>query len=293
LLEPLPLGRREDGRRFGFVTGCRRCGLVFVNPMPSRVELDAFYSPDGEWGRSREASVLRDKAPATAYVAELFRPISDWMDLARPPTGRTVFEFGCGDGELLDVFQDLGWDTCGLDPGDKRAFARHRELPTIPETPTFDVTIIHHVLEHVDAPLDILHAIHRALKPDGFVLVSVPRLDTLPRHKDFRYCINPRTHIVAYSRDCMATLFALAGFDSIDLSPPADSPGDDWFTLRRLRMIGRKREPPPPPPNPLAAARKALARFHAEQPSTDGWRAALPVRLRAGLAHVERAPSRF
>jgi SAM-dependent methyltransferase len=190
---------------------------------------------------------------------------------------------------LLDALQAFGWTTYGLDPGDKRAFPRHGELIEIPNAPLFDVAIVHHVLEHVASPLTILQALNRALKPGGFLLVSVPRLDTLYRHRDVRYCINPRTHIVAYSRDCLATLFAMAGFDAIDGSPPPDAPGDDWFVLRRLRMIGRKTDSPAPPPDrPLTPAQRALAAFEAQQPAWDGWRARLPVRTRAALADMSR-----
>jgi SAM-dependent methyltransferase len=290
LLAPLPLNARPRGRRYGFITGCRRCGLLFANPQPTAERLRAFYTPDGEWGAARQQEPPRAKGSAAPYVVELFTPARHWIDPERPAPGASVFEFGCGDGELLDALQAFGWVTCGLDPGDKRAFARHRELDDIPGVPTFDVAIVHHVLEHVASPLAILQALHLALKPDGLVVVSVPRLDTLHRHRDFRYCINPRTHIVAYSRDCLATLLAFAGFDAIDGSPPPDAPADDWFVLRRLRMIGRKSDRPSPGPgHPLRSARRALAAYYAQQPAWDGWRAHLPVRTRAALAELHRS----
>jgi SAM-dependent methyltransferase len=290
LLAPLPLNSRPRGRRYGFVTGCRTCGLLFANPLPTVEHLHAFYAPDGEWGAARHREPARAKCSAERYVLELFVPARRWIDPERPAPGATVFEFGCGDGELLDALQGFGWNTCGLDPGDKRAFMRHREVHVVPDTPEFDVVIAHHVLEHVAEPLTILRGLNRALKPGGFLLVSVPRLDTLHRHRDFRYCINPRTHIVAYSRDCLATLLAHSGFDAIDGSPAADAPGGDWFVLRRLRMIGRKSERPTPPPrDPLKGARRALAAFFGQQPTPDGWQARLPVRTRAALAELHRS----
>jgi SAM-dependent methyltransferase len=286
----LPLNARPRGRRFGFVTGCRRCGLLFANPLPTPEHLHAFYTPQGEWGAARQQDAPRTKCSAAAYVRELFAPARQWIDVERPRPGAAVFEFGCGDGELLDALQDFGWTTCGLDPGDKRAFRRHRELTAVPDEPQFDVAIIHHVLEHVATPLAILQAVNRSLKPGGLVLVSVPRLDTLYRHRDFRYCINPRTHIVSYTRDCLAALFAFSGFDAIDGSPPADAPGDEWFVLRRLRMIGRKTDTPASAPaHPLRAARRAIAAYHAQRPGWDAWRVPLPVRARAALADFQRS----
>jgi SAM-dependent methyltransferase len=290
LLAPMPLNARPRGQRYGFITGCRSCGLLFANPLPTAERLRAFYAPGGEWETARHEEAPRTKASAAAYVLELFAPTRAWLDPERPVPGAAVFEFGCGDGELLDALQTFGWSTSGLDPADKRAFTRHRELREIPTEPLFDVIIVHHVLEHVATPLTILRALHRALKPGGLVLVSVPRLDTLYRHRDLRYCINPRTHIVAYSRDCLATLFALSGFEPIDGSPPSDAAGADWFVLRRLRMIGRKTDAPvAAPAHPLRAARRALAAFYAHQATPHGWRARLPVRARAALAEVNRS----
>jgi SAM-dependent methyltransferase len=290
LFEPLAVRRRLAGRRVGFVTGCRTCGLVFANPLPTRDELAAFYSPDGEWGRARTEEEQRRHGPQREYVRLLLEPVRHLVDPAAPPRGGAVFEFGCGDGKLLDAFQDFGWDTYGLDPGNKRAFVRHRELHSVPAEPRFGIAILHQVLEHLDAPLDVLRAIHAALEPNGLLIVSVPRLDTLPRHRDYRYCINPRNHILCYSRDCLATLLAFAGFESIDASPPADADTTDWLTLRRLRMIGRKMEQAvAAPPAPLAAARRAFAAYHATDPARRRWRTKLPVRMRAALAEWRRA----
>lgn len=292
LLAPLALSGRPRGRRFGFVGGCHTCGLLFSNPMPTAEELRVFYSPEGVWGLERHEEAPRSHASALPYVLDLLKPAREWIDPLHPRAGAAVFEFGCGDGHLLDAFGSLGWVTYGLDPGNKRAFPRHRELHMIPSHETFDVVIAHHVLEHVATPLDVLQGLSRALKPGGLIVISVPRVDTLPRHRDFRYCINPRTHIVAYSRDCMATLLAMAGFDSIDGSPPPNAPGDGWFVLRRLRMIGRKVSTPAPAPDrPLRAAQRALAAFEAQHRGAEAWRAHLPVRAQAALADVRRTRS--
>jgi 2-polyprenyl-3-methyl-5-hydroxy-6-metoxy-1,4-benzoquinol methylase len=290
LLAPLALSGRPRGRRFGFVGGCHTCGLLFSNPMPSAEELRVFYSPDGVWGLERHEEAPRSHSSALPYVLDLLKPAREWIDPLHPAPGGAVFEFGCGDGHLLDAFGSLGWETYGLDPGNKRAFPRHRELHMIPSHEAFDVVVAHHVLEHVATPLEVLQGLNRALKPGGLLVVSVPRVDTLPRHRDFRYCINPRTHIVAYSRDCMATLLAMSGFDSIDGSPPPDTPDDGWFVLRRLRMIGRKSATPAPAPvRPLLAAQRALAAFEAQQPAWDAWHAHLPVRTRAALSDMQRS----
>jgi SAM-dependent methyltransferase len=263
-LRPLPLFGARAGMTYGFVTGCRRCGVLFANPLPSSSTLQHLYSPEGAWGHPRQAAEETAKAPSVKYLVSMLTPAGSALNVMKPPPGAAVLDFGCGSGEMLDILQDAGWATWGIEPAEKRAFVRHRELAGVPDEPMFDLAIAHHVLEHVPNPLEVLRGLHRALKPDGLVLVSVPRLDTLPEHREFKYCINGRAHILAYTRDAMATLLALAGFSAIDLNPPPGEDPGNWKAHKRLRMLGRRVGGPlPGPADPLAAARTVLDRWDA------------------------------
>jgi hypothetical protein len=151
--------------------------------------------------------------------------------------------------------------------------------------------VLHHVLEHVGRPLETLRAARAALRPGGILVISVPRLDALPLHGDLRYCINARTHIVSYTRDCLMTLLGLAGFAGIDVTPPLDVPVRKAYMLRRLQMLGVKGGAAGSPPStPLAAARRAFRRYHTAQ-RTSFWNLALPVRVRAALLNRQRLAS--
>ena len=286
LLAPMPLNHRPRGRRFGFMTGCRRCGLVFANPPPSAEALSTFYSPAGAWGRARDEDT-RGKAAAPDYLLKMFSAVRSWVDVTDAPSGGRVLDVGCGSGGLLDFFASYGWATSGIDPADKRAFPRHQELADVPADASYDIAVLHHVLEHVAQPLDMLRSLHRALKPGGVLFISVPRLDALPQHRDMRYCLNGRTHIVAFTWDAMRGLLARARFEAVTLNDPPEL-SFDRGGLRRLRVMARRVDVPVPAPgNPLAAARTALTRYHTQvpEPALLGW---LPVRVRASLADRRR-----
>ena len=60
-------------RRYGFMSGCERCGVVFANPLPLPDQLQELYTPDGKWGQTRpdrEPPVSRER------ISRMFRPIS-------------------------------------------------------------------------------------------------------------------------------------------------------------------------------------------------------------------------
>jgi SAM-dependent methyltransferase len=280
-------------RRYGFISGCEQCGLVFANPLPAPALLDETYTPDGKWGRTRpdhEPPVSRDR------LTSIFRPVAAELDVLHPPAGAAVLDVGCGLGGMLDTLREMGWATHGIDPGTKVAFNRHRELLTIPDTPQFDLVILHHVLEHVIEPFDILTKLARATRPGGFLLVSVPNLDTLPEHGDLAYCIRSTTHVLAYSRDCLTWLLAAAGFRAIDIDPgdgvPAPGAGSPKAapTSRQVVVARREDGPLPRPEQPLSAARSALA-GHRARTDRDDTRPPryLPLRVRAAIANLKRS----
>ena len=243
------------------------------------------YSPDGRWGMTH-AGEQDEKRPSLRYLASLLAPLGGSFDLRRPAPGGSVLDFGCGTGELLDALQDAGWATFGIDPSDKRAFVRHRELTDIPGDGRFVLAIAHHVLEHVPSPLAILRALHKALQPGGVVVISVPRLDALPQHHDFRYCINDRAHTISYTGAAMATLLAMAGFTVIDVNTPPEGT-DYWRALKRLRMLGIKGGVPVMPARPLEAARQALKAWTLAA-TTPAPEPRLSVRGEAALLNLSR-----
>jgi SAM-dependent methyltransferase len=289
-LHPLPLHDRPAGRRVGFVTGCRRCGIVFANPMPSDEALARMYSPEGRWGRTH-ADDRHEGRSSSRYLVKLFSRVQPGFDIAHPAPGSAVLDFGCGSGEILDVLQDLGWTTYGIEPAAKQAFVRHRELRDIPSSAMFDLAVAHHVLEHVGDPLRILRALLACLKPGGLLFVSVPRLDTLAQHGDYHYCINDRAHIVSYTTEAMAALMGMAGFEAIPLNPPPGEATHGWRAVKRLVMIGRKGGTPTTVAEPLRAARNAFDAF-ATSGGSDRARPSPAASVRAAAAAMNMVRER-
>jgi SAM-dependent methyltransferase len=306
LLDVFPIPRTRGG--VSFLGGCRECGLLFANPLPSAAQVDSFYSETGGWAASQEARTKQLEAAHRRRLARtkpsrgtdtpprprdlLMAALARHVPIDSPPPAAKVLDFGCGDGKFLDRLQHRGWDTYGIEPSIGVAFLRHRRLDAPPQDRTFDLVFLHHVLEHVVNPLALLRQLAGAVREKGSIFVSVPRLDTLPEHRDFRYCINGRNHLVCFSEACLRGLLARAGFEvtaRLD-APELDRALTDGKPMQLRLVATRTSAPPAPPPGPLDAAVVALDRYAR---SRDGFavrvQRALPVRLRAALMNRARA----
>jgi SAM-dependent methyltransferase len=277
LLDLLRVRGELTGRRLAFLTGCEACGLVFVNPMPPPELLDRFYGEEGVWGEAHaergariaaahERRIARNQSPKSGRRPKrmlLLDAMQPHVPVDTPPPGAKVIDFGCGEGKLLNTLQEAGWETYGIEPSSAVAFLRHHRLETVPQDGTFDLVILHHVLEHLPNPLDVLRQLAGALREGGILFIGVPRLDTLPRHGDFRYCINGRNHLVSFTETCLRSLLARAGFEVAALmdAPELDEAFTNGTPLR-LRLLARRTATPPPLPDaPLAPARRALGAY--------------------------------
>jgi SAM-dependent methyltransferase len=302
LLDVMRVRGDLTGRRLTFLTGCEDCGLLFCNPLPHVEQLAGFYGEAGVWAEAhaerhdhiaavhqrrmgRQKKRKKAGPPQRRKRVRLLEAMQPYVAVDAPPPGAKAIDFGCGEGKLLNWLQDLGWETYGIEPSTDVAFLRHHRLETPPQDGTFDFAILHHVLEHVVNPLDVLRRLAASLREGGALFISVPRIDTLAEHGDFHYCINGRNHLVCFTDTCLRALLAHAGFE---VAARLDDPGLDQALTDgrplRLRLLARRTSsPPPPPPAPLDAARRALADYaRTHQPLSQRLGSRIPSRLKAG-----------
>jgi SAM-dependent methyltransferase len=96
---------------------------------------------------------------------------------------KSLFEFGCGDGQFLDCVSRMISDVAGLDfnpDACSSAQARGHGVHTtwVPElNRTFDAIATFQTLEHISNPSDLLKRLVERLAPGGILIVSVPNED--------------------------------------------------------------------------------------------------------------------
>jgi SAM-dependent methyltransferase len=274
--------------------------------MPTEEQQAKYYADEGPYRahkveaaeakrRERKKSGLRPATKAPRARDLLLESLTPYVPVNAPPAGARVLDFGCGDGKMLNRLQDAGWETYGIEPGTSVAFARHRRLIEPPQDGSFDFVILHHVLEHVRDPLEVLKQLGGATREGGKIFISLPGLDTLPQHGNFKYCLDGRKHLMCFSEACLTSLLARAGFATTATirSKDLDAALTDGQPLRLRLIATRSSSPGTPPAAPLDAAITALSQFaRRRSPLAARAREILPVRMRAALLNRSRERDR-
>lgn len=149
-------------------------GYWTIDPMPSQVELDHYYST-AYWATRDDRKVLvkdRDIAHVNLLLGadrELF--------LSTGP--KTVVNFGAGHGGASFLFHAQGFKVINVDPypGDVEFFEYQSALSEIDEP--VDLFYASHSLEHVTDVCATISEIQRIVRPGGLIFVEVPNANFL------------------------------------------------------------------------------------------------------------------
>lgn len=237
------------------IVKCCRCGLVYLNPRPSKDLLGSYYPAVYYHSAQAKARpqlqqlakkfsarikrrVLEDYYgyPSTVSTgwSRIVRRILLWPDKTlRELKGRhplpwrgegKVLDVGCGAGGNLKTLQDQGWESSGIEISEVAA-AHARELVTgnihtgtlesAPFPPqSFDLVLMSHSLEHLPSPVDALRRVHRLLKDDGLLVVSVPNVDSVEFKLFGRWWfpLDPPRHFYHFDKRSLSGIIAQAGF---------------------------------------------------------------------------------
>lgn len=168
---------------------CRSCGLVYLNPRPSKQEISKFYPQEYY---DLKFSLLEK------LTTQLFLKI-DTANLKKYKKGGLILDLGCGPGDFLLEMKKCGFETIGVDVS-KRAcdIAQKRGIKVFNgelenchfSDETFDIITLWHVFEHLHDPSSTLKEIHRIMKKDGILLIEVPNIESFSFKLFKRYCFH-------------------------------------------------------------------------------------------------------
>jgi 2-polyprenyl-3-methyl-5-hydroxy-6-metoxy-1,4-benzoquinol methylase len=206
--------RARDGQRHR-TTICRRCGMVWANPPPSRGSVRTYYSD--EYRHDYKGTKVRTLPQIYhAGIGAIARYRAARVLLT---PGAAVLDIGCGGGELVYLLRRFGIEAQGVEPDAIYSEQARRDLGlpvstgfvedmSFPDA-SFSVMLMYHVLEHIDGPVALLARLRPLLTDDGLLVVEVPNIEATREAPMTRFHV---AHLSYFSPETLAAVGRAAGF---------------------------------------------------------------------------------
>jgi len=135
--------------------------------------------------------------------------------------GMKMLEPGCGRGEFLKNFKDLGLDVVGVDISSEAADFNNGldvrkcdlENESLPfDDNTFDIIYSKSFIEHLYYPEKYLEEAYRVLKPNGLLLTLVPDWES-----NYKIYFDDFTHRTPFTKMSLNDAYRMYGFKDVDV----------------------------------------------------------------------------
>lgn len=223
---------------------CQNCGLVFLNPQPSQEILKKHYPKQQYYSykakikglsgliRQFRSYLIKNYYQPTTLSRTFSALVQGVPAIPKKPIRKPwrILDVGCGTGETLMLFKELGWDVYGLEI-DKNAIKIAAEsgldnvklggYEKIADFPNnyFDSIRLYHVIEHLPNPHNCLQLIYKKLKPKGEVILGTPNASSL-LFKVFGklwYNLDIPRHLFIFSPKTLSKILTDEGFSHISV----------------------------------------------------------------------------
>lgn len=160
--------------------------------------------------------------PLTDYPSKLVKYLFKRFEM-KP--GMKILEPGCGRGEFLKVFKDLGMNVVGLDrseesrdllvENDIEFFTCDVEADTgLPfQDNSFDVIYNKSFMEHLKYPDIFLHEAYRVLKPGGMILCLIPDWES-----NYKIYFDDFTHRTPFTKPSLEDIYRICDFENVEVT---------------------------------------------------------------------------
>ena len=184
------------------------------------------YYPPGYWGDV--VKTLDQFQSGQLESARSWRQESEKVRLLERYLRRgSVLDVGCGDGKFLWGLDAGRWRRTGIEPSRRVVELVRQRIPDIDfvigdlysarlQPGSFDAITFWHVLEHLPDPRRVLRRVRDLLRPEGWLLISLPNLSSFQarifRRHWYAFDDVPR-HLFHYSPRSLALLLEQEGFE--------------------------------------------------------------------------------
>ena len=160
----------------------------------------------------------KERTPFGTYPQKL----ANWISKNHLGEKGRLLDIGCGRGEFLSAFDEIGFTVAGTDispsapslsPDFDVRIANLNNQPMPFEKTSFDVVFSKSVIEHMHTPTILLQKAFDALAPGGVAIIMTP--SWTHTHWGPFYC--DHTHVTPFTAVSLKDAMALVGFDSVQV----------------------------------------------------------------------------
>ncbi|OGO18307.1 MAG: hypothetical protein A2Z15_08735 [Chloroflexi bacterium RBG_16_50_11] len=158
------------------------------------------------------------RRPYTSYPAKLCKYI---VDLYFKPEYTTVLDVGCGRGEHLKEFRNLGYQVKGVDlskeaqelsPDIEIQLANVEKDALSYEDNGFDVVFNKSLIEHLSNPENFMREAYRVLKPGGRLITMTPDWESI-----YKIFYEDYTHKTPFIENSLRDIHQIFGLKTIEV----------------------------------------------------------------------------
>jgi len=217
---------------------CNNCEILFLNPPPSKKELEKVYSKKDYYSLKKINTIEESKKTRlriflyklyfgkkkNLFLKFLFSPIKFTLRSINISKNKRYLDIGSGSGQFIYDMKKLGINILGIEPGDFDKITSKKEKLKIINSNLFeaklpsssaDIITINHVLEHLQEPVKTIKEIKRILKKNGELIIGVPNSNSLA-YKIFKknwYQLDVPRHLFNFSNKNLSQLLEKEGFE--------------------------------------------------------------------------------
>ena len=210
---------------------CETCGLIYLNPRPSRSSISKFY-PSAFYNYRRKNDRTPSRVPKLLDKLNFYkqRRIKAIEERAKVISKHfrgvgTLLDVGSAEGHFLKKMKDKGWVVVGVEMSEGMCKYARREygIECINgnfngiafREKSFDVVTFWASLEHVYNPLGAIDLCQKLVKLSGIIVILVPNSKSFEERLLKKFDPNPidiPRHLYHYSDCTLAKILDKGGF---------------------------------------------------------------------------------
>lgn len=218
---------------FVCIVCCRRCGLVFQNPIQDEKKLHQYY-----------LTMFREEGtrPPQYVEREIMHKVDFLASFRNPKIQQSVLEVGCADGTTLVNFKKRGFSVSGIEPSMENAeMCRRKNLEIFNCTykdfrcsRKFDFICSYYTMEHLTSPVNFLSFCNSLLCDNGIICIEIPDIGAYKKERityDLLFFFEHQHH---FTKETVQILLERCGFKLLTFSERATHDFGMHFAARKV-----------------------------------------------------------